>query len=235
MTTSKHAVVVTILVIVLSVALILFFLNVPVLPRQGSTQAIPIDNLFVLMFCIASVFFAIVMVVLIYSAIVFRSRPGDLEDGPGVRGLTWLETTWTIVPLIIVVGLGIYGTNVLNDITAAQPEEMEVRVVSAQWSWQFEYPGYGVTSAELWLPVNRPVLLKQNSLDVVHSFWVPEFRVKQDAVPGMETHLRITPDVKGDYEVYCAELCGLLHAYMAAPVHVVEQAAFDDWVRAQKH
>lgn len=233
MSTARHALIVTILVAVVSAALILFFLNVPVLPRVAASQAIPIDNLFVLMFSIASVFFAIGLVVLVYSVVAFRSRPDDMEDGPGIRGLNWLEATWSIIPLVIVMALAVYGANVLNSITSAQPDEIEVKVVAAQWSWQFEYPQYGFSSAELRIPVNRPVVLKLNSIDVVHSFWVPEFRVKQDAVPGIETVLRITPIAEAEYKTYCAELCGLLHAYMTAPVEVIPQEEFDEWVREQ--
>jgi cytochrome c oxidase subunit 2 len=107
-------------------------------------------------------------------------------------------------------------------------------VVAAQWSWQFEYPEYGVSASELHLPVNRPVLLKLNAVDVIHSFWVPEFRVKQDAVPGMETVLRLTPSREGSYTLLCAELCGLLHAYMTAPVSVEGEQDFLSWVQKQK-
>ena len=234
MSTTRHALIVTIAVVVLSVALILFFVNVPVVPTAAATQAIPVDNLFVLMFSIASVFFAIVVVVMLYSVIVFRSRPGDEEDGPGLRGINWLEITWSIIPLIIVMVLAVYGALALGSMVSPQPQEMEVKVVSAQWSWQYEYPQYDITSSELHLPVNQPVLLKLNALDVVHSFWVPEFRVKQDAVPGIETVLRITPVLEGEYTVLCAELCGLLHAYMTGPVVVTSQAEFDEWIEEQQ-
>ena len=159
-----------------------------------------------------------------------RSRPGDTEDGPGIQGHNGLEAIWTLVPLAIVIALSVYGAIVLGDITRAAPQEMEVKVVSSQWSWQFEYPQYGASAPELFLPVNRPAVFKLNSVDVVHSFWVPEFRVKQDAVPGMETVLRITPTREGDYILECAELCGLLHAYMTAPVRVVGEQAFQEWV-----
>lgn len=235
MSAARHALILTLLTAVVSAALVYFFINVPVVPAQASSQAVPIDRLFVVLFSIASVFFALCMVALVYSVVAFRSRPGDTEDGPGIQGHNWLEFTWTLVPFIIVMALAVYGAIVLGDITRASPQEMEIKVVAAQWSWQFEYPQLGASASELRLPVNRPVLLKLNSLDVVHSFWVPEFRVKQDAVPGMETVLRITPTKKGDYSLECAELCGLLHAYMTAPVKVVEEDDFQGWVREQKH
>lgn len=234
MSPSRHGLILTLIIAVVSAALVLFFIKVPLVPAEASTQAIPIDGLFVILFSIASVFFAIAFVTLVYSAIVFRARPGDTQDGPPLQGHNWLEALWTVVPLLIVMALAVYGAVVLNDITRASAQELEVKIVAAQWSWRFEYPQYGVASTELRLPVNRPVLVKLNSLDVIHSFWVPEFRVKQDAVPGMETVLRITPNKVGRYTLQCAELCGLLHAYMTTPVAVVDSEEFAQWVQEQK-
>jgi cytochrome c oxidase subunit 2 len=113
------------------------------------------------------------------------------------------------------------------------PDALVVRVNGFQWAWSFEYPTFGVTSTELHLPVGRQVLLQMTSNDVIHSFWVPEFRVKQDLVPGRITELRITPTVIGNYMVRCAELCGTVHAYMENPVIVSSQEDFDVWVEEQ--
>jgi len=109
-----------------------------------------------------------------------------------------------------------------------------VNVTGIQWAWIFEYPKYGVTSGELDLPVNRPVLFKLESKDVIHSFYVPEFRIKEDVVPGLNNELRITPTRIGDYTATCAEICGLGHSVMHAPVKVLSQADFDSWVAQQK-
>jgi cytochrome c oxidase subunit 2 len=107
-------------------------------------------------------------------------------------------------------------------------------VTAFQWGWKFDYPTYGVSGAtDLYMPVNKQVVFKMESLDVIHSFFVPEFRMKQDVVPGRETELRVTPIEIGDYKVRCAELCGASHAYMLAPVHVVSQADFDAWIQGQ--
>jgi cytochrome c oxidase subunit 2 len=110
---------------------------------------------------------------------------------------------------------------------------MVVKVTGIQWSWKFEYPDYGVVSDELHIPKGRQVLLEMTSNDVIHSFWVPEFRVKQDLVPGRVTHLRITPILEGNYKVRCAELCGTSHAYMEKPVIVTSQEGFDAWMKEQ--
>jgi cytochrome c oxidase subunit 2 len=124
----------------------------------------------------------------------------------------------------------------LAETRRADPEAMVVKVTGLQWSWTFEYPavnGVAVISDELHLPVGKQVLLQMTSNDVIHSFWVPEFRVKQDLVPGRITQLRITPTLKGNYKVRCAELCGTSHAYMEKPVIVSSQEDFDAWMGGQ--
>jgi cytochrome c oxidase subunit 2 len=171
------------------------------------------------------------MVFMVYSVVAFRRRPGDEEDGPHVHGHTGLEITWTIIPVFIVLGFGIYGAVVLNDITSPKSNEMVVKVQAQQWAWAFQYPEHNdIVSAELILPVDRPVRLEMESIDVLHAFWVPEFRVKQDLVPGQVTILRFTPTVPGEYKVRCAEICGLQHATMLAPVRVMDQGGFETWV-----
>ena len=114
---------------------------------------------------------------------------------------------------------------------------MVVKVTGIQWSWTFEYPpldGVTVVSDELHIPVGQQVLLQMTSMDVIHSFWVPEFRVKQDVVPGRITELRITPTLDGDYKVRCAELCGTSHYSMEKPVVISSQADFDVWMAERR-
>ena len=179
------------------------------LPIAASSQAGPIDIMFNVHFWLISFFFSLIMVIMLYSTVVFRRLPDDEEDGPHIHGNTALEIAWTIIPLIIVVTLGIWGAFVLRDITTAAPDALEIDVIGRQWSWSFEYPSEGTfRSAELVVPVGQPLTLNMNSEDVLHSFWVPEFRVKQDLVPGRTTNLVITPTEIGDYKVRCAEICG---------------------------
>jgi cytochrome c oxidase subunit 2 len=125
------------------------------------------------------------------------------------------------------------GARSLADTQAIGDKVIEVDVIGSQWSWRFEYPESGIVSNELRLPVGTQALLHLSSTDVIHSFWVPEFRVKQDALPGGEDFvrdLRVTPTLEGEYKVRCAELCGLQHAYMEAPVIVLAAADFDAWM-----
>lgn len=232
----KHILIMTSIIVVISAGLVAFFLNIKYTPLEASYEARPIDILLTRLLIVAAPIFTLCMVTMIYSCVVFRRRRGDDEDGPAWRGHAPTEIVWTLIPLAIVLIFGVYGTIVLRDITRAPfgGKELEIKVTASQWNWRFEYPEYNVTSAELRLPIDRPVLFHLNATDVIHSFWVPEFRVKQDAVPGMETFLRITPSRMGDYKAYCNQLCGLAHTYMIAPVKVVDTPAFEQWVKEQR-
>ncbi len=180
----KHALNVAALTLVTTVGLYFLFDWMFVRPKAASSQAGPIDTMLQSHFVMMAFLFALIMVMMIYSVVVFRRDPDDTEDGPHVHGHTGLEIAWTVIPTLVVVGFGIYGTIVLGDITREQDNEMVVSVVGQQWSWSFEYPAQDVRSARLVLPVDQPVLLELQAEDVLHSFWVPEFRVKQDLVPG---------------------------------------------------
>ncbi len=232
----KHFVVAGLLVIVLTVLLILGAGQVRLLPVAASAQAEPIDQLFRLMFFAIAFLFSLIVVFILYSIVVFRRRKGDESDARHVEGNTTLEVTWTAIPLVIVLGLSFLGARSLAEVERPDPKALEVNVIGLQWTWRFEYPRYGIVSNELVLPANKQAILYLSSTDVIHSFWVPEFRVKQDLLPGGEEYvrtLRITPTEIGSYKVRCAELCGIRHAYMESPVLVVSQADFDVWVAQQ--
>lgn len=200
-------------------------------PSAASAQAVPVDGMFNAHYWMISFLFGLILVFMLYSVVVFRRKPGDTTDAAPIHGNTRLEVTWTVVPVFVVLGFGVYGAVVLNDITSPDPNEMVVRVTGRQWAWSFEYPEQDdVNSNALVLPINQPVLLEMEAEDVIHSFWVPEFRVKQDLVPGRTTYLRITPTELGDYVLRCAEICGTEHANMLAPVRVVDDAGFAQFI-----
>jgi cytochrome c oxidase subunit 2 len=186
-------------------------------------------------FILISFLFSLIAVFIGYSVVVFRTKDEDTEDGAYIHGHTGLEITWTIIPLIIVITLGIWAAFVLSEITAESAGEMPVRVIGRQWSWVFSYPDHEELGpqTDLILPANRSIRLEMTTDDVLHSFWVPEFRVKQDLVPGQVTILRVTPTEIGDYAVRCAEICGFDHANMRASVAVVSEADFANWVAGQ--
>jgi cytochrome c oxidase subunit II len=203
------------------------------LPFQAAEQAKPIDWLFNLQFKLMAVMFGLIGGLLLYSVVFFRRKKGDTTDGPHVTGNTLLEIVWTAIPLAIVIGLALLGASNLSQTQRIDPRALEVKVTGSQWAWKFEYPAYGLVTNELILPVNQQVLFKLNATDVIHSFWVPEWRVKQDAVPGKEESLRVTPNETGEYQLVCAEICGAQHANMVSKVKVVSQDEFKAWVAQQ--
>ncbi len=203
------------------------------LPAQASTQAKIIDRLFYQHVFLIAFLFSLVVVFMLYALVVFRKREGDDSEGEHFEGNTSLEIFWTVAPMIFVFIFAYLGITTLNQVTAEQDNELVVKAVGFQWGWRFEYEG-GVISPELTLPADRPVLMQLESEDVLHAFWVPAFRVKQDLVPGQTTEIRFTPikvdDEVDDYTLRCAELCGLSHWKMTVPVHVVDEGDFTVWL-----
>ena len=203
-------------------------------PENAAGAATKIDDLYdVLLICSVPIF-VLVMTIAIYSVVRFRAKPGDMSDGAPIHGNTRLEIIWVTIPFIMVTALAIYGWITLDDLEAKQKNEMVVKVTGQQFTWTFEYPSEKVNSPELVLPVNRPIDFRIQTKDVIHSFWVPQFRLKSDAVPGLTTAIRLTPDKVGRYEVVCAELCGLGHSTMRQFVRVLPASQFDSWVSRRR-
>ena len=205
------------------------------LPAQDSKEAERIDLVFWVVVAICIGVFAVVAAVTVYSVAKFRVRPDDDSDGPPIHGHTGLEITWTAIPAVLVTAIAILSAIALAENGHLKSNRLEVDVTAQQFAWSFKYPQYGgFKSHELRLVEGRQVRLTLRALDVIHSFWVPEFRQKQDAVPGTVTHLPITPTKTGSYTLVCTELCGLGHALMRAPVIVMKPDAFQRWAQAQQ-
>ena len=200
--------------------------------QAASTAAPKIDDLLNVMIVLSSFVFSLVMVMLFYALWKFRAKPGDESDGEPIHGNTRLEIAWTVIPTIIVLFGGGYSWAVLNEIEDRAPNAMTVDVFSQQYAWSFGYPGKGMawSQGELHVPVNRQVQFKMHAQDVIHSFWVPEWRIKKDNVPGITTTAVVTPDKVGTYQLICTELCGFGHATMRANVVVEKPADFRKWV-----
>lgn len=231
----RHFIIVGILVIVAAVGTYLGLDALELMPDQASAQAVPIDWMWDWQVRAISFLFALIVVPLVYSLIVFRRKKGDTSDAEHIEGNTKLEIAWTIAPLFIVMAFAYMGSYSLSEVRRVDPQAMIVKVHARQFSWSFEYPEYGgFVSNELHMPIGKQVLLQMDSTDVIHSFWVPEFRVKQDVVPGRVTELRVTPILPGSYKVRCAELCGSAHYNMEGRVVVSDAAAFQQWVLEQQ-
>lgn len=230
-----HLVIVAVLVVLSTVGLGLFFNSGILLPEQASLQAEIIDGLFGIHWWLIAFFFSLITVFILYSLVVFRRRKGELGDGFFTHGNQRLEIVWTIIPLIIVLALAVIGADNLADVERRDPQAYQVDVFASQWTWRFQYEN-GAVSDQLILPVNRQVLLRLHSEDVIHSFYVPEFRVKQDVLPGGEQFTRelvVTPNKEGEFKIRCAEICGQLHYDMLADVIVVPEPEFAAWIEQQ--
>jgi cytochrome c oxidase subunit 2 len=207
-------------------------------PEQGSTQARTVDTVWDVLIWVSVPIFVLVMTFVLFSVWRFRMRPGEENlDGPAIHGNTKLEVYWTALPAIILVALCSYSYVELKKIEESKPGEMRIKVTGQQFAWTFEYPQAGgkpIASTQLYLPVGKPVRFIVRSPDVIHDFWVPAFRMKVDAVPGIDTSYRITPRREGSYPVVCAELCGLGHSLMRNRANVVSPSKFASWIAEQK-
>ena len=205
---------------------------------QGSTAADDIDRLLDVAIVLSSLVFSIVMTMLGYCIYRWRAKPGDESDGEPIHGNTRVEIAWTVIPTVIVAFLAAYSWIVLDDIEAEAADAMPITVTGQQFAWSFEYPDQGVQSDELHVVVDEQIAVEMRALDVLHSFWVPEWRIKRDAVPGapgagIDDDFVVTPDKEGTFSLICTELCGLGHSTMRAPVIVESQEEFDKWIAKQ--
>jgi cytochrome c oxidase subunit II len=210
--------------------------------EAASEEAGPIDTLFDVMVVLSSFVFSIVLVMFFYAIWRYRAKPGDESDGEPIHGNTKLEIAWTVIPTVIVLFGAAYSWVILDDIEEEAPasERMELNVIAQQFKWSFEYPDEGITTDELHVPVGTQLDVRLTSLEVLHSFWVPEGRIKRDAVPAgeggdeIDNEFVVTPDEEGTYNVVCAELCGVGHSTMRALVVVEPRDEFDEWIAEQK-
>jgi cytochrome c oxidase subunit 2 len=218
--------------IVLSVLGVILVAGMRIIPVIASREAEIENTAFVLLTAASVPVLMLVVVGLAYSAFWFRATD-EIADGPPIHGHVGFQAAWVGVSLILVLGLFAYGAVGLIDIRGAQTADFEVNVSSEQWAWHYEYPAVGVKSKELHVPTDRRVHLTITSKVVCHSFWVPAFGVKQDAVPGRPTNIYMTATQSGTYSGMCAELCGLGHTGMTTTVVVSDQAALDAWLSQQ--
>ncbi|MEO9170704.1 MAG: cytochrome c oxidase subunit II [Candidatus Baltobacteraceae bacterium] len=222
----------------LSVLAILFWYSpvaLPlVLPPVGAQPGEDIDALLRFMAAAGTTLYIFVGGYLLYFMIVFRAKKGDSPDAIGVQihDNHNLELWWTVIPTIFVVILSILSVRIWYSVQLAQPANgLVVESIGHQWFYTFRYPQvHGEITDEMHLPLNVPVIMNVTSQDVIHSFWVPAFRLKADMIPGLINTIRFTPKIPGRYEIVCTEFCGTLHGAMNKQTVVVEdEATFDKW------
>lgn len=221
--------------VVVGIATTALAIFIPWLPERASEEGKRIDFVFWFVTGICIVIFAVVAAVSIYSVFKFRARPDDDTDGPPIHGHTGLEIAWTAVPAALVTAIAVVSAVALAQNQDLPKGKLVVDVTARQFAWSFKYPQYGnVESGTLRLQDHRGTELRLRALDVIHSFFVPEFRQKQDAVPGQVTKLPITPTKIGNYPLLCAELCGVGHALMRTRAIVMSKADFQQWASSQR-
>jgi cytochrome c oxidase subunit 2 len=208
---------------------ILAVLPFPVFPEQASTLAGRTDALLFYLLGLCGFVATVIALLIVYFAIRYRRRPGN-ERATQVLGSNRLELAWTVVPLVLFLVTYVWGANIYFWAYTPPPDALPVYGIGKQWMWKFQHLSGQREINELHVPVGRAVKVLLTSQDVIHSFYVPAFRTKQDAVPGRYTELWFEATVPGTYHLFCAEYCGTLHSHMAGAVVAMEPAAFEQWL-----
>ncbi|MFZ3229063.1 MAG: cytochrome c oxidase subunit II [Pseudobdellovibrio sp.] len=198
------------------------------MPEQGTEIAKQVDNLYGFLLVVSFISCAILIGGMIYFAIKYKRKTAH-DKTPYITHDTRLEVLWSVIPLIIFLFVFAWGWIIYHDMRAMPKNALEIHVTGKQWAWTVEYKN-GVRSTELVVPVNKDVKLILASEDVIHSFFIPSFRIKQDAVPGMYTSLWFRAEKLGNFHVFCTEYCGTSHSGMITRLKVVTQEEFDKWL-----
>ncbi len=194
-----------------------------------------IDNLFWLVFWIATAIFVVVQGALLVAIFVFRDRKGRTEVPRQVHGNAKLEILWTAIPTLILAGIAVPTFRTVFELADCPTEAMPVDIIGHQWWFEYRYPWYDITTANvLVIPTDTEVCARMTSDDVLHNFWVPKLNGKRYLVPGQQTELRLLAVEPGEYWGHCAEFCGLSHAKMRARVEALSQSEFEAWVSNQQ-
>jgi cytochrome c oxidase subunit 2 len=202
------------------------------LPEQASTMAPRVDALFWFVVAVCAFFTVLIAVLLMFFALRYRRRTENYFPKP-VVGSRVLEITWSVIPLVILMAMFVWGVTIYLDIFRPPDNALEIYVIGKQWMWQLQHPGGQRETNMLHIPVGRPVKLIMTSEDVLHDFYVPAFRVKMDAVPGKYTYTWFEATKPGSYHLFCALYCGTDHSRMIGKVIAMEPAEYEEWLGQQ--
>jgi cytochrome c oxidase subunit 2 len=205
------------------------FTNFPLFPQQASVQAGQVDAIYFFVVAVTAVFSLIIAGAIVFFAAKYRRRH-DSEVGVAIHGSLVLEILWSVIPLFIAMGMFAWGAKVFFDLYRPPAGAMEIFVVGKQWMWRIQHMDGQREINELHVPVGRPVKLIMGSEDVIHSFFIPEFRVKADVIPGRYNVLWFEATKPGTYHLFCAEYCGTKHSGMVGSVIAMEPADFQAWL-----
>lgn len=198
------------------------------MPEQGTQIAKRVDNLYGFLIIVSFVSCAILIGGMIYFSIKYKRKTQN-DKTAYITHDSRLEVLWSVIPLIIFLLVFAWGWIIYNDMRTMPKKALEIQVTGKQWAWTAEYKN-GVKSTDIVVPINKDVKLILASEDVIHSFFVPSFRIKQDAVPGRYTALWFNAEKLGEFHVFCTEYCGTSHSAMIAKLKVVPQEDFDKWL-----
>lgn len=197
----------------------------PILP-QASSAAGKVDAVFLFVLILCAAFLILITTALIYFVVKYnRKKHPKAVD---IEGNVWLETAWTVIPAILFLVMFVYGWTNFSYMREVPRDAMTIDVTARQWAWSFQYPN-GKQTSELFLAENKPVKLDLRSLDVIHGFFVPAFRIKEDVVPGQKNYTWFVPTQLGSFDIECTVICGVSHANMLSKVVVVPVAEFEKW------
>ncbi len=205
------------------------FTNLPFFPQQASEQAAQVDALYFFLVAVAAFFSLLIGVLVVVFAVKFRRRHDD-EIGVAIHGSLALELLWTFIPLGIAMVMFVWGAKVFFDLYRPPAGAMEIFVVGKQWMWKVQHADGQREINELHVPVGRPVKLIMGSEDVIHSYYIPAFRVKADVIPGRYNTLWFTATKPGRYHLFCTEYCGTKHSGMIGWVTAMEPADYQAWL-----
>jgi cytochrome c oxidase subunit 2 len=202
-------------------------------PEQASTMAPRVDALYFYLVAISTFFTLLIFILIVYFAIKYRRRSEDEPPPPQMRDIFALEVTWIVVPLILALIAFFWGANVFYAMARPPQNALEIFVVGRQWMWKFQHPDGQREINELHVPLGRPVKLMLASEDVIHSFFIPAFRVKYDVVPGRYTTVWFEATKPGQFHLFCAEYCGTQHSGMIGRVVVLEPEQYQAWLSGE--
>ncbi len=201
----------------------------PLFPQQASTVAARVDALYFFLIAVSVFFAVLIFLLVIYFAIRYR-RHSELEVPRPLIGSTKLEITWTVIPFVIAMGIFVWGTTLYFDINRIPADTLDILVVGKQWMWKIQHPQGPREINNLHVPVGQAVKLTMTSEDVIHSFFIPAFRVKMDVLPGRYSRTWFEATKVGKYHLFCAEYCGTKHSAMGGWVYVMDPVDYEAWL-----
>ena len=201
---------------------------------EASLASHDVDAVFIFILVIAGFFFILTQGLLIYFAVRYRRKKGEQVPTPYITGNQALEIVWIVIPSLLLVGIFAYGLVVFLRMRTPLPGAVEVQVTASQFQWSFKYPDGRTSANELRLALGKPVKLIMTSRDVIHGFFIPDYRQKQDVLPGRYTYLWLLPKRVGTFDIYCSQYCGTGHSLMRGTLIVMPQAEYQSWEQGEQ-